>query len=43
MCLKGKKYNFWKSKNIIFEHDTTIKMGLVNQWSLKIKIYMIYL
>ena len=43
MCLKGKKYNFWKSKKIIFEHDTAIKKVLVHQWILKIKIYVIYL
>ena len=40
---QDKKYNSLKSKKNIFEHDTVIKKVLVHQWSLKLKIYMIYL
>ena len=42
MRLKEKKYDFWKWKNIIYEHDTAIKKSQIHQWSLKIQIYMIY-
>ena len=43
MHLKEKEHDFWKPKNIIYELDTAIKKSQVHQWSLKIKIYMIYL
>ena len=33
---------FWELKKIIYTHDTAIKNGQVQHWSLKIKIYMIY-
>ena len=32
-----------KEKKIIYEHDNATKNGQVHQWSVKIKIYMIYL
>ena len=44
MCgaFERKENDFWELKNIIYTHDTAIKNGQVHQWSLKIKIYMIY-
>ena len=30
MCLKENKYDFWKSKSKIYEHDITIKNYQVN-------------
>ena len=43
MVCVWKKCDFWKSYKLIYEYDTAIKDGLVHQYSLKIKIYMIYL
>ena len=36
MHLKEKEYDFWKSKNIIYELDTAIEKSQVHQWSLKV-------
>ena len=37
MHSKEKKYDSWKSKNIIYEPDTAIKKSQVHQWSLKFR------
>ena len=44
MCgaFERKENDFWEFEKIIYKHDTAIKNGQVNQWSLKIKIHMIY-
>ena len=44
MCgaTERKENDFWELKNLIYTHGTAIKNGQVHQWSLKIKIYMIY-
>ena len=44
MCgaFERKENDFWGLKKLIYAHDTAIKNGHVHQWSLKIKIYMIY-
>ena len=38
-----KEMIYENQKSIIFELDTAIKKSQVHHWSLKIKIYMIYL
>ena len=45
MCgaFESKANDFWELKNFTCTHDTAIKNGKVHHWSLKIKIYMIYL
>ena len=45
MCdaFERKENDFLELKNLIHAHDTAIKNGQVHHWSLKIKIYMIYL
>ena len=41
--LKENKNNFLElKKKIIYTHDTAFTNGQVHQWSLKIKVYMIY-
>ena len=35
MLLKEKEYDFWKSKNVIYELDTAIKKSQVHQWNFK--------
>ena len=44
-CGVFERTEIWYMKiwNNIYEHDTAIKNGLVYQWSLRMKIYMIYL
>ena len=41
-AFERKEIDFWELKNLIYSHDRDIKNGQVHQWSLKIKIYMIY-
>ena len=45
MCdaFERKEIRSLKLKNIIYEYDSAIRNSQVHQWSLKIKIYMIYL
>ena len=43
-CVSKKEYDFSQFKtNIIYEYDAAIKNGQAHQWSLKIKIHVIYL
>ena len=37
-----KENDFWELTDLIYTHYIAIENGKVHQWSLKIKIYMVY-